>query len=106
MEKTDKRKSSGMESLKGILLAYDLDSPTKYISKEFQDYGYRLAVEMDDLHRASMYIKFAKTIDRSVLEVARNFVKDAPNVKSKPRLFMWKLKQMRTKPQPLNQDLK
>jgi len=30
-----------------------------------------------------------------LLEVAKNFVKDAANVKSKPRLFMWKLQQLK-----------
>ncbi|MGI5828327.1 MAG: hypothetical protein ACOX6V_04895 [Patescibacteria group bacterium] len=90
------KKALGMESLRNILLKYDLDDSPRYISKEFQDYGYRLALELGDVKRVSMYIKFAKTIDRSILEVARCFVKDAKNVKNKSRLFMWKLKQLKT----------
>ncbi|PIY72516.1 hypothetical protein COY87_00650, partial [Candidatus Roizmanbacteria bacterium CG_4_10_14_0_8_um_filter_33_9] len=39
--------------------------------------------------------KLAKTVPRPILERARNFVKDAGNVRSKPRLFMWKMAQLR-----------
>jgi hypothetical protein len=33
-------------------------------------------------------------VPRKFLEEAKNFVKDAYKVKSKPRLFMWKLKEL------------
>lgn len=67
----------------------------KYISREFQKYGYELAEELGDLKSKSLYIKLAKTIPRAILEKARSFLKDAPGVKSRPRLFMWKVKQLR-----------
>ena len=67
----------------------------KYISREFQKYGYDLAEELGDLKNKSLYIKLAKETRRGLLEGARNFVKDAYNVKSKPRLFMWKLSELR-----------
>lgn len=67
----------------------------KYISREFQDYGYRLAEELNDLKRKALYIKLAKEQPRGLLEEARLFVKDAANVKNPARLFMWKLKQLR-----------
>jgi hypothetical protein len=67
----------------------------KYISREFQQYGYDLAVEMNDLKNKSLYIKMAKTYPRGFIEAARSFVKDANNVKSKGKLFMWKLKQIK-----------
>lgn len=67
----------------------------KYISREFQKYGYDLAKELGDLEHKSLYIKLAKEVPRALLEEARNFVRDAYNVKSKPRLFMWKLTQLR-----------
>ncbi|OGM05002.1 hypothetical protein A2715_00790 [Candidatus Woesebacteria bacterium RIFCSPHIGHO2_01_FULL_39_32] len=67
----------------------------KYISREFQKYGYDLAEELGDLKNKSLYIKLAKETRRGLLEAARNFVKDAYNVKSKPRLFMWKLSELR-----------
>lgn len=82
------------KSLGDILSKYDWDKK-KYISQEFQDYGYRLAVALDDLKNKSLYMKLAKEMPRAWLEEAKNFVKDAYNVKSKARLFMWKLKEIK-----------
>ncbi len=67
----------------------------KYISREFQQYGYDLAEELGDLKHKALYIKLAKETPRSLLENARSFLKDANNAKSKGRLFMWKLKQLK-----------
>jgi ATP-dependent exoDNAse (exonuclease V) beta subunit len=66
----------------------------KYISREFQKYGFDLAEELGDLKHKALYIKFAKEIPRAVLEQARNYVKDA-RARSKARLFMWKLGELR-----------
>ena len=82
------------KSLGDLLAKYDWDKK-KYISQEFQDYGYRLAVALDDLKNTSLYMKLAKETPRRWLEEAKNFVKDAYEVKSKARLFMWKLKEIR-----------
>lgn len=76
-----------------LLSKYKIEED-KYISREFQQYGYDLAVELNDLKNKSLYIKMAKTYPRGFIEAARSFVKDANNVKSKPKLFMWKLKQL------------
>lgn len=81
-------------SLKGILSKFD-PKADRYISREFQKYGYDLAEELGDPEHKSLYIKLAKTTPRQLLEQARYFVKDAGNVKSPSRLFMWKLKQVR-----------
>jgi len=67
----------------------------KYISREFQMYGYDLAVELGDERNKSLYIKLARDVPRAILEQARYFVKDS-NARSRPRLFMWKLKELRT----------
>ena len=67
----------------------------KYISREFQQYGYDLAKELGDLKNKSLYIKLAKETSRGFLETAKNFVKDANNVESKAKLFMWKLTQLK-----------
>ena len=90
------RANSGLKSIRQLLDAYGLDDTGKYISQEFQDYGYRLAVELDDLENKSLYIKLAKEVDRKFLESARTFVKDAQNVRSRGKLFMWKLKQLKS----------
>jgi len=67
----------------------------KYISREFQIYGYELAEELGDLKNKSLYIKLAKETPRGLIESARGFVKDAKNARSRPRLFMWKLTQLK-----------
>lgn len=85
-----------MKSLKNILKNYQLDeSKQRRISREWQDYAYRLALELDDLKHKSLYMRLAKTADRSLLEEARNFVRGATAAKSRGRLFMWKMKQLK-----------
>jgi len=79
----------------GDLLQSFVNDEDKYISHEFQKYGYELASELGDLKNKSLYIKLAKDTPRELLETAKNFVKDAYNVKSKPRLFMWKLSELK-----------
>lgn len=74
---------------------YQLQDKGGYITQEFQDYGYRLAVELGDLKHKSLYIKMAKTLDRIILERALSFVADADHAQSKAKLFMWKVKQLR-----------
>ena len=87
-------KNKGFSLIGDVLKGFKVDED-KYISHEFQKYGYELAKELGDLKSKSLYIKFAKETSRGLLEVAKNFVKDAANVKSKPRLFMWKLQQLK-----------
>jgi hypothetical protein len=77
-----------------VLKKYVLDED-KYISREFQKYGYDLAEELDDLKHKSLYIKLAKETPRGLLEAARSFIKDAPSVKNKGALFIWKLQQLK-----------
>lgn len=84
-----------MQSLRDILARRSQTIGKHYISREFQDYGYRLAQELGDLPRKALYMKLAKTLPRRLLEQARIFVKDATTARSKPRLFMWKLKELR-----------
>ena len=88
------KNTTGMQPLSLILERFSLDDKGGHITREFQDYGYRLAVELDDLLHTSLYIRLAKTVPRELLEDARTFVLDA-NATSKAKLFMWKLKQLR-----------
>jgi len=82
----------------------------KYISTEYQNYGLRLAGKLDDKKRLTMYIKWAKTKPRAILETALSFVSDYPNAESKSRLFMWKVKQLedeiKTKKEQKQKDTK
>ena len=67
----------------------------KYISREFQAYGVYLSEILDDYKHKALYIRLAKTVPRAILEKALSFVKDS-KARSKGRLFMWKLKELRT----------
>lgn len=80
------------QSIGDILKKFD-PLKDKYISREFQKYGYDLAVELGDLKHKSLYIKLAKEVPRAILEKARCFVKDS-RARSKAKLFMWKLKEL------------
>ena len=83
-----------MQKVGDILKKFDKDQD-KYISKEFQKYGYDLARELGDIKNKSLYIKLAKEEPRGFLEAARNFVKDAYNVKNRAALFLWKLTELK-----------
>lgn len=89
-----KKKKQSFQNVGDLFAQYQLDDKGGYITQEFQDFGYRLAVELNDLKHKSLYIKMAKTVDRAVLERSLSFVKDANNAKSKAKLFMWKVKQI------------
>ncbi len=88
------QQDQGFQALGGLFAGYQPPQDKGYISQEFQDYGYRLAVELEDLAHKSLYIRLAKTSPRALLEQARSFVSDA-KADSKAKLFMWKLKQLR-----------
>ncbi len=85
-------KSSSLQKIGDILVKFN-PLEDKYISREFQHFGYYLAEELNDLKHRSIYMKLAKTMPRALLEKALSYVKDA-DVKRKGALFMWKLKQM------------
>lgn len=71
-------------------------SRPKNLSTEFQEYGVYLADSLSDPKHYALYIKYAKQLPRAILEEALSYVKDYPNAKSKAKLFMWKLKQLKT----------
>lgn len=75
----------------------DFDPTTgKYISREFQAYGLLIAEKLGDDAHKSLYIKLAKTVPRFLLEQTLSFVVDS-KAKKKGALFMWKLKELKTK---------
>lgn len=82
-----------MQKISTILKSFD-PTEDKYISREFQSYGIYLAETLNDYKHKSLYIRLAKTVPRAILEKAMSFVKDA-HATSKPRLFMWKMKELR-----------
>lgn len=91
-KKSDDKK--GFQDLGSLFDDYKVKEDKGYITQEFQDYGYRLAVELGDLKHKGLYIKMAKEEERALLERALSFVIDS-SAKSKARLFMWKVKQLK-----------
>jgi len=87
-------RTKGFTPIRDVLTDFDWEED-KYISREFQKYGYELAKELNDLDHKALYIKLAKELPRHLLEGARNFVKDAPNVENSGKLFMWKLTELK-----------
>ena len=84
--------------LGSLLTDYKIDEDKqRRISREWQDYAYRLAIELDDKSHTSLYMRLVKNSPRPILEEARVFVKGAINAKSKGRLFMWKVKELKDK---------
>jgi len=83
-----------MQSIGDIIAKIQEKNSGKYMKYEWQLYGYRLAMWLEDEKRMSMYMKLAKTEDRVMLQKAWDFVKES-NARSKPKLFMWKLAQLR-----------
>jgi hypothetical protein len=84
-----------MKSLKQLIEARQNPDKNKYVSREYQDYGYRLAVELNDLSHKALYIKLAKNTERATMEQCRQFVIDS-HADNRGALFMWKLKQLKT----------
>jgi hypothetical protein len=83
-----------MDKLSDLLLRHPSPEKQRYITQEFQDFGYRMAVELGEEKRKGMYIKLAKSKSRSLLEQTLQYVSDYPNAKNKGKLFMWRLKEM------------
>lgn len=87
--------SKGFKPVVNILDKYELEeTKQKRITREFQDYAYRLAVALDDTAHTPIYMRIVKNNSRELVEVAKSFVMDS-NATSKARLFMWKLKQIK-----------
>lgn len=65
-----------------------------FVSREFQDFAYRLCQELSDNKHKSLYMKLAKEKPRALLLKALEYVSDYPSAKNKGALFMWKLKDL------------
>ena len=83
-----------MKDMNDIMVNLELGSEGNRVTQEFQDFGLRLAEQLDDHKHKALYIKLAKTENRGLLQDALEAVLDS-NARSKARLFMWKLKQLR-----------
>lgn len=70
----------------------------KNLSKEFQVYGVYLAESLDDTTHYALYMKLAKVYDRKLLDEALTYTKGYYSARSKAKVFMWKLKELKTHP--------
>ena len=84
-----------MKSIAKAIAEVKFKDRPKNISKEFQVYGVFLAESLQDTKHYSLYIKMAKEIDRRILEEALNFTKGYTSAKSKAKIFMWKLQELK-----------
>lgn len=87
-----------MKSIAKAIAETKFKDRPKNIAHEFQMYGVFLAESLDDTKHYSLYIKLAKELPRQILEEALNYTKDYYNAKSKAKIFMWRLKELRTTP--------
>lgn len=67
----------------------------RHPANEFQAYAYKLANDLNDLQNLHIYMRLAKNVERSLMEKAYSFVSDS-STDQRGRLFLWKLKQIRT----------
>lgn len=67
----------------------------KNLTREFQNFGVYLAEQLGDTTHYSLYMKLAKEYERSLLEEALSYAKGYTKPKSKARIFMWRLTQLR-----------
>lgn len=80
-----------------ILDEEDVEAATKkprHPKNEFQAFAYKLSKDLNDDKNLKIYMRLAKTVERSLMEHAYSFAIDS-NSDEKGRLFLWKLKQLR-----------
>ncbi len=91
-----------IKSVKDIIISRSRIKKAGNIAYEFQDFGVRLAQSLNDMNRKSFYIKLSKEVDRATLERARDFAVGYEKAKSKAKVFMWFLKELKV---PQNKNL-
>lgn len=96
--KSDLKKHK-FQSMRDLFMSHDViqerANAAKYVTKEFQDYGYRLAVKLNDMKHKSLYIKLAKNEKRPMLDQALSYTLDYPKARNRARIFMWKIKDLK-----------
>jgi len=67
----------------------------RHPKNEFQAFAYKLSKDFNDDKNLKIYMMLAKNVERSLMERAYSFAIDSTS-DQKGRLFLWKLKQLRT----------
>lgn len=89
-----------MKKIGDIINKTDIKGDTRN-TYEFQAYGNRIAEELGDQAHRALYIKLAKSENRTDVENALEFVKRNERATTKGRLFMWRLGQIKKEKQEL-----
>lgn len=84
-----------MKSIGQIIEEKQFPNRPKNLSREFQVYGVYLAESLDDTNHYSLYIKLAKEYKRQILEEALSYTKGYTSAKSKAKIFMWRLQELK-----------
>ena len=84
-----------MKPISKVIAETKFKDRPKNLSQEFQVYGVFLAEALQDTKHYSLYIKLAKEVDRRILEECLNYTKGYYAAKSKAKVFMWRLTQLR-----------
>lgn len=84
-----------MKKISDIIASRRYPDRPKNLSTEFQVFGVYLAESLDDTDHYSLYIKLAKQYPRPLLQEALAYAKEYTRAKSKGRVFMWKLTELR-----------
>jgi len=92
-----------IRSIKEIIQTKARRKVPKNIAYEFQDFGVRLSQSLGDLKNKSLYIKLSKEVERGILERARDFALGYHKPKSKGKVFMWYLNELRWRDLPDNE---
>ncbi len=87
--------SHNMKRIGTIIAEQKNPDRPKNLSTEFQVYGVYLAESLSDIKHYSLYIKLAKEYERSLLDEALTYTKAYTTAKSKAKIFMWRLSQLK-----------
>jgi hypothetical protein len=83
-----------MQKLSSLLGEKFNKNRPKNLSQEFQVFAVYLCESLGDSNYP-MYMRLAKNTDRGILNEALTFTKGYSAAKSKPKVFLWKVKQLK-----------
>jgi hypothetical protein len=69
--------------------------PNQYVQNPDQLLALQLAAKLSDQAHLNLYMRLCKTVDAGIINQALSFVIDSQTT-TKGKLFMWKIKQLRT----------
>jgi hypothetical protein len=71
------------------------EQKSRHPKHEFQAFAYKIAHDLSDLENLHIYMHLLKKVDRYIIEQAYGYIRDSQSA-NKKKLFLWKLKELRT----------